>query len=59
MSTIDLIKRIKQTSKIMTSAQRKQRLVDAHIIKENGQYDPKYFSENTVKASKRIIAKMA
>ena len=36
----------------MTSEQRRQRLVDAHIIKENGQYDPKYFSNKTVKASK-------
>ncbi|MCG3696033.1 hypothetical protein L5F39_00290 [Aliarcobacter butzleri] len=59
MSTVDLIKRIKQTSKIITSEQRRQRLVDAHIIKENGQYDPKYFSNKTVKASKKIIAKMA
>lgn len=57
MSTIDLVAKIKTSSKQMTRTQRKQRLVDAHIIKTNGQFDPKYFTVSTVKASKRIIGK--
>ncbi len=57
MSTIDLVAKIKTSSKRMTKVQRKKRLVEAHIIKDNGQFDPKYFSTTTVNASKRIIAK--
>lgn len=55
MSTIDLIAKIKQSSKRMTKTQRKQRLIEAHIIKENGEYNPKYFSAGTVKASREIL----
>ena len=36
----------------MLKSQRKQRLIDAQIIKEN---DSKYFSSNTVKASKNKL----
>lgn len=57
MSTIDLVAKIKTSSKQMTRTQRKQRLVDAHIIKNNGQFDPKYFTVSTVNASKRIVGK--
>ncbi len=58
MSTVDLITKIKATSKQMTKTQRKQRLVDAHIIKINGEFDPKYFTKATVKASKKIMVKV-
>ncbi|MFV0562194.1 hypothetical protein [Malaciobacter mytili] len=57
MSTIDLVAKIKTSSKRMTKTQRKKRLVEAHIIKDNGQFDSRYFSRTTVNASKRIIAK--
>lgn len=56
MSTMDLIANIKKSSKNMSKAQRKTRLVNAHIIKSNGEYDPKYFSTETVQTSKRIVA---
>jgi hypothetical protein len=56
MSTVDLISKIKKTSKKMSIEQRKERLIQAHIIKRNGEYDPKYFSLDTVKNSKKIIA---
>lgn len=52
MSITDLIIKIKKSSKKMTKSQRKQRLIDAHIIKENGEYDPKYFTPKTVGRSK-------
>lgn len=54
MSTIDLIASIKRTSKRMTKDQRKQRLIEANIIKDNGEYNPKYFSVKTVKSAKRM-----
>ncbi|MBU0632398.1 hypothetical protein KKA17_07125 [bacterium] len=54
MSTVDLISKIKKTSRTMSKTQRKNRLVKAHIIKDNGEYDPKYFSAATVKTSKRL-----
>ena len=53
MSTADLIKNIKKTSIKMSTDQRKKRLVEAHIIKANGEYDPRYFSTETVQTSKR------
>jgi hypothetical protein len=56
MSTIDLIANIKKSSKKMSQSQRKTRLIEAHIIKNNGEYDPKYFSAETVQTSKRIVA---
>jgi len=56
MSTAQLIVKIKQTSNKMTDSQIKQRLVSAHIINANGEYDPRYFRAETVQASKRIIA---
>lgn len=37
----------------MSNTDRKTRLIEAHIIKENGEYDPKYFSAKTVESSKR------
>lgn len=52
MSTIDLITKIKRTSKTMSKEQRRTRLVKAHIISENGEYDPKYFTTRTVQTSK-------
>lgn len=55
MSTIDLVAKIKESSKRMTKTQRKKRLVEAHIIKENGEYNPKYFSSRTVKASRETL----
>ena len=55
MSTVDLISNIKKTSKRMSTAQKKKRLVEAHIIKTNGEYDPRYFSAETVQSSKRIV----
>lgn len=57
MSTIDLINKIKKTSKKMSNSDRKARLVKAHIIKENGEYDPKFFSAKTVESSKRVVSK--
>ena len=55
MSTVDLISKIKRTSKTMSKAQRKTRLVKAHIISENGEYDPRYFSAETLRTSKRVV----
>jgi len=57
MSTINLVAKIKTYSKRMTKTQRKQRLVDVHIIKTNGQFNPKYFTVSTINASKRILGK--
>lgn len=55
MSTVDLINNIKKTSTKMSTAQRKERLVKAHIIKANGEYDPRYFSAETVQTSKKAV----
>lgn len=57
MSTIDLIAKIKKDSKKMTNSQRRQRLVDAHIINTSGEFDPKYFSSHTIKNSKVLRVK--
>lgn len=54
MSTVDLINNIKKASIKMSIAQRKERLVEAHIIKANGEYDPRYFSAETVQTSKKM-----
>lgn len=56
MSTIDLISKIKSTSKTLSKTQRKSRLVKAHIIKNNGEYDPRYFSTKTVQTSKQVLS---
>lgn len=57
MSTADLINNIKKTSVKMSIAQRRERLLEAHIIKANGEYDPRYFSVETVQTSKRAVAR--
>lgn len=56
MSRVDLIKKIKKTAAGMSNEQKRNRLIKAHIIKDNGEYDPKYFSAETVQISKRVIA---
>lgn len=56
MSTVDLIKKIKKTAIGMSKEQKRSRLIKAHIIKDNGEYDPKYFSTETVQISKKVIA---
>lgn len=53
MSTLDLINKIKKTSANMSSSEKRNRLIKARIIKDTGEYDPRYFTEATVRASKR------
>ena len=53
MSTIELLRKIKRSSKTMTKEDKKKRLVSAHILTENGEYDPRYFSYTTVQSSKK------
>ncbi len=55
MSTAELINNIKKTSIKMSINQRRERLLEAHIIKANGEYDPKYFSAETVQNSKKAL----
>ena len=56
MSTVDLINRIKRTAVGMSKEQKRSRLIKAHIIKDNGEYDPKFFSAETVQISKKVVA---
>ena len=56
MSTVDLLKRIKRAAVGMKKKKKRSRLIKAHIIKDNGEYDPKFFSAETVQISKKVVA---
>jgi hypothetical protein len=57
MSTAELIKKIQLSDKKMTLAQRKQRLINAHILDVNGQFDSRFFSVETVNSKKNLSIK--
>lgn len=57
MSTAELIKKIQLSQRKITPAQRRQRLINAHILDNNGQFDSRYFSVETVNSKKNLSIK--
>ncbi|WP_457602845.1 hypothetical protein [Nitratifractor sp.] len=54
MSVEELIKEIQESEKHITKAERRQRLIDARILDQNGHFDARYFRAETVEKSKKI-----
>ena len=54
MSVEELIKEIQENEKYITKAERRQRLIDARILDQNGHFDARYFRQETVEKSKKI-----
>ena len=54
MSIDELIKEIQESEKYITKAERRQRLIDARILDQNGHFDARYFRAETVEKSKKI-----
>lgn len=50
MLVSELIIKVQETAKKRTPEEKFRLLVDAHILNEDGMYDPNYFSEKTVNA---------
>ena len=48
-----LLKEVKASAKNRTKEQRRQLLIDAHILDKDGVYDKNYFSKETVERSKK------
>jgi hypothetical protein len=57
MSTAELIKKIQSSQRKITPDQRRQRLINAHILDSSGQFDSKYFSVETVNSKKNLSIK--
>lgn len=51
MSTNELIDRIKASSKHESNETKRKRLIEAKILDTQGNYDPRYFSPETVAKS--------
>jgi hypothetical protein len=49
MSITELIEKVKASAKARTPEQRMELLKKAHILDATGHYDPRYFSEETVR----------
>jgi hypothetical protein len=54
MSITELMKKAKASASKRTITERKKLLVDAKILDTHGNYDIKYFSQDTVNKSKSI-----
>ena len=52
MSIIELMEKAKISASKRTPEDRKELLIEAHILDSNGVYDSKYFSETTVNKSR-------
>lgn len=50
MSISELIIKVQEAAKNRTPDENFKLLKEAHILDENGMYDPEYFSEKTVQA---------
>jgi hypothetical protein len=49
MSITELTKRVKASAEARTPEQRRALLQEARILDQSGHYDPRYFSEETVR----------
>ncbi len=54
MSTTELIKKIQLSNKKITPEQRRQRLINAHILDASGQFDSRFFSVETVNSKQNL-----
>jgi len=52
MSIEELIVKVKEAEKTRTPQQRRELLINAHILDNNGHYDARYFRKETVEKSK-------
>ncbi len=55
MSIEELIKKIGERHRDLTKEERRQLLIDARILDENGYYDSRYFRADTVEKSKAVL----
>lgn len=51
----ELLKKAKESSLKRTDEERRQILIDAKILTEEGVYHPNYFSEETVEKSRKAL----
>ena len=52
MSIEELIAKVKEAEKTRTPQQRRELLIKAHILDQDGNYDARYFRKETVEKSK-------
>ena len=52
MSIEELIIKVKEAEKTRTPQQRRELLIKAHILDQDGYYDARYFRKETVEKSK-------
>ena len=52
MSIEELILKVKEAEKTRTPQQRRELLIKAHILDQDGHYDARYFRKETVEKSK-------
>jgi len=56
MSIDELIAKVKESEKKRTQQQRRELLIKAHILDDNGHYDTRYFRKETVERSKQAVS---
>ncbi len=57
MSIVELMNRAKESASKRTDEERNRLLIEARILDEDGNYDARYFSKETVEKSKEKKSK--
>ena len=55
----DLIRKIEESDKHLSDEERTKRLIAARILTEEGYYDKRYFSQESVEKSKKALKQLS